>query len=142
MFAVVACGKCKRYRMIDRSSLSSVCPFCNENGEHRYMRVIFQDKSQAEVRGALAELSGFVPEKENKQRTLDSDPFSTLVYRYEHCSDITEKLEILAKGLTEIFGTFSEEEISKVDPKNPEKLLSAMLELCIAHEVKYGRYRA
>ncbi|MDR0888086.1 MAG: hypothetical protein LBM39_02740 [Candidatus Methanoplasma sp.] len=141
MFAIVACGNCKRYRVIDRSSQSSKCPFCNDNGEHKYMRIVFQDESQTAVREALGELSGYVPEKE-KQRTLDSDPFSTLVYRYEHCSDITEKLEILAKGLTAIYGTFTEDEISQVDPKNPEKLLRAMLELCIAHEVKYGRYSA
>jgi hypothetical protein len=106
------------------------------------MRAIFQSESQNEAREALSELSGFVPSRGPKQQTLDSDPLSTLVYRYERCRDPHERLELLAKGLTGIFGTFDEADIAQVDPKGPEKLLKAMLDLCMAYEVKYGRYRA
>ncbi|MDR3206133.1 MAG: hypothetical protein LBT41_03440 [Candidatus Methanoplasma sp.] len=142
MYSVVSCLKCRRHRIIDRSAESSACPYCGTPNIHKDMRPIFQSDSQNEAREVLSELSGFVPSKEPKQQTLDSDPLSTLVYRYETCRDPHERLELLAKGLTDIFGTFDGDDIAKVDPKDPEKLLKAMQDLCMAYEVRYGRYKA
>jgi hypothetical protein len=140
MYAAVACRHCKKYRIIDRSSLSSKCPFCGENCEHSSLQILFEDRDQAVVRNAIASMTGFVPEP--KTRTSDADPFSTLVHRYEKCSEIDEKMRVLSEGLTAILGTFTLEDVESVDPKNAKQLLRAMLELCLIHEVKYGVYKA
>jgi len=140
-YAIISCGKCKFRRMIDRSSASSKCPHCGTQVEHKGLRVIFENKDQSTVREALTRMS---PSRlpETKKSSVDHDPLSTLIYKYENCTDLQKKMDLVSKGLTEICGTFSLEDIEKIDEKNAEKLLSAMLENCYVHEVKYGRYRA
>ncbi|MCL2295664.1 MAG: hypothetical protein FWC29_01100 [Methanomassiliicoccaceae archaeon] len=140
-YAVISCSKCGHQRIIDRSSASSKCSHCGIRVEHKGLAVIFEDKDQSAVRDALTRLNSFdIPEK--KKSDVDHDPLSTLIYRYENCTDLQKKMELVSCSLTEIYGTFSLEDVEKVDEKNAEKLLSAMLELCYVHEVKSGRYRA
>ncbi|MDR0309272.1 MAG: hypothetical protein LBH88_00735 [Candidatus Methanoplasma sp.] len=140
-YAIISCGKCKRQRMIDRSSSSSACPYCNNTETHKGIRVIFEDKDQNVVREVLTKVHPFKVQ-EKKRSGTDPDPLSTVVYRYEHCRDLQSRVKLLSRGLTDIYGTFTLEDIEKVDEKNAEKLLKTMLELCLVHEVKYGRYRA
>ena len=140
-YAIILCGKCKCQRMIDRSLASSKCPRCNMVVEHRGLAVIFEDKDQHAVRDALMQMNSFeMPEK--KKRDIDHDPLSTLIYKYENCTDMQSRMELISNGLTDIFGTFTIEDIEKIDEKNAVKILEAMLDLCFVHEVKYGRYRA
>jgi len=140
-YAIVICRKCKRRRMIDRSSSTSNCPYCGAHAEHKDLRIIFENRDQNTVRNVLMKATqSNAPEK--KRPAADSDPLSTLIYKYENCTDPQKKMELLSAGLTDIYGSFSLEDIEKVDEKNAERLLSTMLELCYVHEVKYGRYCA
>ncbi len=142
MYGVVICNTCQKYRIADLSCLTSECPFCGATSEHRHMHILFEDKDQNVVREALGQLSGFTPEKKDKRRITDADPLSTLIYKYEHCSDTYEKLNVLVSGLSEIYGTFTIKEIEQIDPKNANKMLNTMLELCLISEFKLGQYRA
>lgn len=72
----------------------------------------------------------------------DIDPYSTLEYRYERTRSIEEKMEVLSKGLTEVYGEFTFEDLEKIEPKHAEKILKAMLVNGYVHETKYGRYTA
>lgn len=142
-YAVTPCT-CGRLRVIDLSSETSVCPYCGKSVVNNNVRKLFVDDDQRAVRDALAQLTGFeMPEEdpEVKKRIEEADPFSTLVYRYEECSDIELKMEILAKGLTELHGTFTLEDVKKVDKKNGERILKAMVVQCIVFEPEPGRYR-
>ncbi|MDR0524174.1 MAG: hypothetical protein LBG62_07145 [Candidatus Methanoplasma sp.] len=141
MYAIVACLGCRRHRIADRSAASSACPFCGRADEHRLMRSAFESGSQEEARAVLAEMTGFV-RPPPAQKTLDSDPLSSLAFRYERCRDPEERATLLAKGLTEIFGTFDEADIAKIDPRSPGKILKAMSDHGIAYEVGYGRFKA
>jgi hypothetical protein len=126
--------------MIDRSAESSKCPYCGNTDEHKGLRIIFEDKDQKAVRDALAQMHPFdIPDKKKPAEGID--PLSTLIYRYEKCRDPKERLEMVAAGLTEIYGTFTLEDLEKVDEKNAERLLKTMTELCLVYEVRYGRYR-
>jgi len=110
--------------------------------EHNGPEIIFEDEDQNVVRDALTQLNSFdIPEKKKKHGT-DHDPLSTLIYRYENCTGMQDKMELISKGLTDIYGTFTLEDIEKIDEKNAGKMLEAMLELCYVHEVRYGRYCA
>ncbi|MCL1978582.1 MAG: hypothetical protein FWG60_00250 [Methanomassiliicoccaceae archaeon] len=140
-YAVISCRKCRRQRVIDRSAASSVCPYCSTAAEHKGLAVKFEHRDQKVVRDALTRLHP-VDAPEKKKREVDSDPLSTLVYRYENCTDPQKRMELISKGLTELCGTFTLEDVERIDEKNAEKLLSAMLELCFVYEVEYGRYRA
>ncbi|MCL1811483.1 MAG: hypothetical protein FWG41_04640 [Methanomassiliicoccaceae archaeon] len=141
-YAVVSCRKCKRDRMIDRSSSSSACPYCGTTAEHRGLAILFEHKDQNVVRGVLTQQHPFGAPEKKKRQGVDPDPLSTLVYRYENCTEPRKRIVLLSKGLTEICGTFTLEDVEKVDEKNAEKLLSTMLELCLVYEVEYGRYSA
>lgn len=113
-YAIISCPKCRRRRMIDRSAASSACPYCGAVSEHRGLAVIFENRNQDAVRNAFSRMhSSEVPEK--KKGDTDPDPLSTLMYRYEQCTDLQRKMELLAKGLTEIYGTFTLEDIEKID---------------------------
>lgn len=141
-YGIITCRKCKSHRIADLSSRSSKCPYCGVTDEHKGLKIIFQDESQAVVRDALSQLSVFDIPTQKKRSDVDHDPLSTLIYRYEKCSDLQERLIILSEGLTRIFETFTLDDIEKIDPKNSEKLLKTMLDQCLIYEVKYGRYRA
>lgn len=143
-YAVTPCV-CGRLRVIDLSSETSVCPYCGKSVVNNNVRKLFVDTDQRAVRDALAQLTGFeMPEEDPEaiKRIEEADPFSTLVYKYEECSDIELKMEILAKGLTELYGTFTLEDIKKVDRKNGERMLKAMIVQCIVFEPEPGRYKA
>jgi hypothetical protein len=51
-------------------------------------------------------------------------------------------MEVLSKGLTEVYGEFTFEDLEKIEPKHAEKMLKAMLVNGYVHETKYGRYTA
>jgi RNA polymerase subunit RPABC4/transcription elongation factor Spt4 len=141
MYAIISCGKCKRRRIIDRSSPSSVCPFCGRTEEHKGLRVIFENRDQNAVREMLMKTQS-IEKPKKKIPGADPDPLSTLIYKYENCRDVQSRTELLSKGLTGIYGTFTLEDVERVDEKNAEKLLNTMLELCLVHEVRPGRYCA
>ena len=77
-----------------------------------------------------------------KARIEEADPYSTLVYRYEHCSDLSTKMTILAEGLTEIKGTFTLEDVREIAGDKAERMVSAMLDRCLISEVRIGVYKA
>ncbi|MBQ8180228.1 MAG: hypothetical protein IJ026_07325 [Candidatus Methanomethylophilaceae archaeon] len=104
----------------------------------------FESADQETVRAALDQATGFTaPDTSEKRRRIShADPYSTMVYRYEHSRDLEERMEILAEGLTSIKGTFTLEDVREIDERNAEKLLEAMLDRCIVAEVRPGVYRA
>ncbi len=142
MYAVVVCKKCRRYRIIDLYDSASACPYCSNRQEHRVMRRYYQSEDQQMCRAALNQLTGFVDDEEKKKPSPDTDPYSTLEYRYEHCHSLEEKMDCLANGLTEVYGEFTFEDLEKLEPKHAEKMLKAMLVNGYVHETKYGRYKA
>lgn len=143
MYSVISCPGCNRLKIADLDTLTSECPYCGKTCEHRHTKRLYDNEDQAACRDAIAHLYGFTPEKKNtKERIEKADPHSTLVYKYEQCRGIDEKMDVLSKGLTEIHGTFTFEDLEKIDPKNAKKLLEAMCEECLVAEVKPGRYRA
>ena len=140
MYAAISCRSCSRYRIIDKTSASSKCPYCGADVKHRDLAILFEHIDQSIVRDAITQMT-FVPEVTVKKKGDDPDPISTLIYQYERCRDIDEKMGILSAGLTKIYGTFTLKDIESVDQKNAERMLKAMLELCLIHEVEHGIYR-
>lgn len=142
MYAVIACPSCNRLRVADCDTLTSDCPYCGKTAEHRHLNKLYEDRDQSSCRDAMAHLYGFVPEKKDKTKIEQADPHSTLAYRYEHASAVEEKIGILAEGLTDLYGTFTLENIEEIDPKNAKRLLAAMCEKCLVAEIRPGRYKA
>ena len=104
----------------------------------------FESPDQDVVRQALSQATGFVPPDmvQKRKRIEEADPYSTMVFQYEHCSDLDEKLTILAEGLTKINGSFTLDDIREIVGDKAERYVSAMLDRCIAAEVRIGVYKA
>lgn len=107
------------------------------------MHFYFESADQDVVRQALAQSTGFVPPDTaaKRKRVEEADPYSTMVYRYEHCPDLEGKMEILARGLTEIKGTFTLDDVREIAGDRAEKMVAAMLDRCIISEVRVGVYK-
>ena len=142
MWGVVACTACKRKRIADLSSKDSACPYCGNRDEHRTLAVLHRSRDQADARAALGAATGFSGNAEKRRPSPGIDPLSSLIYEYEHTSGLEARLEVLAKGLTGIYGEFTLEDVEKVEPKRAEQMLGKMLADCYVHETRYGRYRA
>ncbi|MBO4502436.1 MAG: hypothetical protein J5707_02115 [Candidatus Methanomethylophilus sp.] len=142
MYAVVSCPDCNRYRVIDVSTKNSTCPYCGRKADNKLLKFYYKSDDLEAVRAAQNQLTGFTGSIEKKHASPDTDPYSTLEYRYEHCHSLEEKMDVLAKGLTEVYGEFTFENLEKIEPKHAEKMLKAMLVNGYVHETKYGRYTA
>ena len=144
MYGLVTCGVCRRPRIVDRSKAESSCPYCNCVQKTSDLRCFFESPDQDAVREALSQATGFVPPDmvKKKEKIARADPYSTMIYRYEHCSDLDGKMEILAEGLTDIKGTFTLDDVREIAGDKAEKMVSAMLDRCLISEVRIGVYRA
>lgn len=142
MYGIVHCFSCSRPRIADLDSRDSACPWCGNRDPVKDMKVYFRSDDQSEVREVFGKMTGFDGPTERRRARTETDPYSSLVYRYEHCTSLEEKMDVLSEGLTELYGTFTLEDVEKLEPRNAEKILKAMLDRCIVYETKYGRYRA
>lgn len=144
MYGLALCGVCRRPRIADKSNKESACPYCGAVEKTKNLVFYFESRDQDAVREALSQATGFVPPDgaRKRRRIEEADPYSTMVYRYEHTSDLDERMEILAKGLTDIKGEFTLSDVEEVAGKRAERMLAAMLDRGIAIEVRAGVYRA
>ena len=142
LYGVIACVECNRKRVADLSDTSSSCPYCGARNDHKRSKVYFQSEDLALVRAAQNQLTGFRGSIERRHASPDTDPLSTLEYRYEHCRSLEERMSVLSEGLTKVYGEFTFEDLERIEPKNAEKMLKAMLVAGYVHETKYGRYTA
>ncbi len=144
LYALAICSMCGRARVIDESQKSSTCPYCGNTERTDKLVFIYECRDQETARKALAQASGFErPNDRAKKRRIEkADPYSTMVYKFEHTTDLDEKMEILAKGLTKIKGTFTVEDVREVvGDKNAERYVEAMLDRCYITEVRLGVYK-
>lgn len=147
MYGLSICSRCGRARVIDKSSKSSSCPYCGNTERTDKMVFIYECRDQETARKALGEAAGFEApsakeERAKKRRIENADPYSTMIYKYENATDLDEKMQILAKGLTKVKGTFTIEDLEEiVGEKHAEKYISAMMERCYVAEVRPGQYK-
>ncbi len=142
-YAVTPCPR-GSLRVIDLSSETSECPYCGKTIQNGSARILYSDSDPKAARDALARLTGFEAPPEDpdlRKRIEEADPLSTLEYKYEGCSDPEQKMEMLAHGLTKIFGTFTIDDVRKIEARDPERILKGMIELCIVFEAEPGRYK-
>ena len=147
-FGLFICSTCGRARVVDKETKSSSCPYCGNTEKTEKMVFIFECNDQDTAREALGQAAGFEApdpktEKAKKRKIEKADPYSTMIYKYEHASDLDEKMEILAKGLTKSKGTFTLEDVQEiVGEKNAEKYIAAMMDRCYIAEVRPGKYKS
>ncbi|MBR1973947.1 MAG: hypothetical protein IKC93_08875 [Candidatus Methanomethylophilaceae archaeon] len=136
MFGIVGCPNCKRTRIIDLETKSTKCPFCGKSSKTDTLFVKFSHYDAAIVREVFQGNENVPFRKEGE----DADPMKALAYRVSHCKNIDQKLQIIAEGLCDLKGEFTEEDVETLIPGKGTVYTEAMLERCIIHEIRYGRY--
>lgn len=139
MYAAVMCPSCGRYRIIDLDSQSSGCPYCGIKAETKTLRIMYKGETAREVREVLTRATGPAPKV--KERGNDPDPLSTLEYNYGKMKG-PEKYVMLAQGLTQINGTFTQDDIETFDPGRSEKIIKMLMDDLSIIEERPGTYRS
>ena len=147
LYGLSICSRCGRARVIDKSSKSSSCPYCGNTERTDKMVFIYECRAQETARKAWGEAAGCEApspkeERAKKRKIEKADPYSTMIYKFENSTDLDEKMQIIAKGLTKIKGTFTIEDVAEiVGDKHAEKYVSAMMDRCYIAEVRPGQYK-
>ena len=141
MFAIIACSGCLRKRIIDLYDDTTTCPYCGQRAVTKKVAIIYQNEDQSIVRNALAASEGTF-NIERRKADGETDPMSTLEYKVENATDVYDKMQIIAEGLTRIKGSFTVDDVDALVPGKGEKFVKAMLTECMIHEIKYGIYKA
>ena len=133
MFGIVGCPNCKRTRIIDLETKSTKCPFCGKSSKTDTLFVKFSHYDAAIVREVFQGNENVPFRKEGEE----ADPMKALAYRVSHCKNIDQ---IIADGLCDLKGEFTEEDVEALVPGKGTVFTEAMLDRCIIHEIRYGRY--
>jgi DNA-directed RNA polymerase subunit RPC12/RpoP len=141
MYGIVVCISCGRKRIADLNSDTSLCPYCSSVSKIKELNVIYSNADQSDVRKVFENIDSPKYAEPVKEHT-DHDPLSTLVYRYEHATDMQEKLMVLADGLTGIKGSFDKEDVEELFPGKGEKMLKMMISGDIIIEIGNEKYRS
>jgi len=153
MYGVVVCSRCRKARAVDLRTKTARCQ-CGNTLKLKETKKFFESSDQREVASAVArmnaELEGGTEEWE--KMTDDSskpdvdDPYAKIVADASSTTNNQERLEIVAKGLTVAFGSFSHLELGKVmrmlGTKDVEDCVQALLRENIIYEPEPGVYRA
>ncbi|MGN1045136.1 MAG: DUF5817 domain-containing protein [Candidatus Methanomethylophilaceae archaeon] len=136
MYAIVGCPNCRRTRMIDLSNATSTCPYCGKRCTSDKLNIRFSHEDPSVVRDVM-QGNRNVPERSKGE---DADPMDVLAFRVSHCRDVREKMCIIVAGLCDIKGEFTEEDVESLVPGKGKAYLKIMLDECMVHETRYGRY--
>ena len=136
MYAIVGCPNCRRTRMVDLSNAASACPYCGKRSTSDTLNIRFSHEDPSVVRDVMQGRES-VPERVDGK---DADPMKVLAFRVSHCKDVRGKMDIIITGLCEMKGEFTEEDVESLVPGKGEAYLKVMLDECMIHETRYGRY--
>jgi len=136
MFGIVGCPGCKRPRIIDLSTKTTKCPYCGKSSKTDQLSVKFAHMDHSIVKEVFQGNERVPFRKEG----IPDDPIKSLAYRVSHCKNIDQKLQMIAEGLCELKGTFTEDDVEMIVPGKGSIFTEAMLNRCIIHEIRYRQY--
>jgi hypothetical protein len=142
LYGIVICPSCQRKRIADLRCEMSACPYCGAASRTDRMTILFSDRRQSTVRDVLSSADSAKYPEPRKKSGNDPDPLSTLIYEYEHASGTAEGLMVLAKGLTDIKGSFTEKDVEELFPGKGERMIRQMVLGDIVIELHYNEYKA
>ena len=121
MYGVVVCSRCRKARAVDLRSKTARCQ-CGNQINLKEARKFFESSDQREVASAVgrlnAEIGGGIEEWEklagDASKEEVSDVYSRIVSDASDATEVQERMEIVARGLTNAFGSFTKNEMEKV----------------------------
>lgn len=153
MYAAVVCSRCQRARAVDLRDKTARCQ-CGYQMKLEETRKLFESHDQREVAAAVAklnaEMSGGLEEWQrmalDASKAVSDDTFSKIVSEASSVSEVQERLEVVARGLTNSLGSFTMKEFEKImrmlNLRDAEECVQALLRENIIYEPEPGVFRA
>ncbi len=153
MYGAVVCSRCERARAVDLRDKTARCQ-CGYQMKLKETRKLFESDDQREVAAAVAKLNaemagGFEEWEElaiDASRMVTDDLFSNIASKAASANEVQERLEVVARGLTENLGSFTIREFGKVlrmlNLRDAEECVQALLRENIIYEPEPGVFRA
>lgn len=153
MYGVVVCSRCRKARAVDLRSKTARCQ-CGNQIKLKEAKKFFESSDQREVASAVgrlnAEIGGGTKEWEKLVGDASieeiSDVYSRIVSDASDVSEVQERMEIVARGLTNALGSFTKKEMEKVlrmlGMRDVEDCVQALLRENIIYEPEPGVFCA
>lgn len=153
MYGVVVCSRCKRAKAVDLRSKMARCQ-CGNQMKLKETKKFFESSDQREVAVAVAKLNAEIEggteewEKlsDEKLEVASDDVYSRIVANASTVAGVQERLEIVARNLTEEFGSFTKKDFSKVlrmlGMRDVEDCVQVLLRENIIYEPEPDVFRA
>lgn len=150
MFGAVICSRCGRAKAVDLRHKASRCQ-CGCLLKLNEMRKFFKSASQREVAKAVADLNariqgGYEDLSPKRPRKDPHDPYSRIASEVSSLTGVNERLEVVARRLTDLLGFFTAQEFEKVARmlgiKDAEPRLRLLMRENIIYEPRPGVYSA
>ena len=153
MYGVVLCSRCRKAMGVDLRNETASCQ-CGNMLKLKEMKKFFESLDQREVASAVArmnaELEGGTEEwealAEEFAKPDADDPYSRMVSEASTMADSQERLELVVRGLTDIQGSFTRDDLQKalrmLGVRKVDQCLELMLRESIIYEPETGVYRA
>lgn len=147
-YGVIVCPKCGMARGVESVKKTTTCQ-CGKEIHLDRVKIMFLTDSPLELADSVAAANASLRGGErmpSEKRSRRRDPVADLVDRAKPVKDPLERLQIVARGLTEMRSEFGTEDLKKVasllGKGSPEDMLAMMKEHNLVYETSAGMYRS
>lgn len=152
-YGAVMCSRCRKAMGVDRRNETASCQ-CGKVLKLKEMKKFFESRDQRQVASAVArmnaELEGGTEEwealGEKSAKPEADDPYSRMASEASTIVDTQQRMEFVARSLTEIQGSFTRKDLNKalrmLGVKEVDECVEIMLSESIIYEPEPGVFRA
>jgi DNA-directed RNA polymerase subunit RPC12/RpoP len=153
MYGVVVCSRCRKARAVDLRTKTVRCQ-CGNQIDLKESKKFFESHNQKEIASAVgrinAEIGGGIEEWEklvdDTSGEESGDIYSKIVSDAADTPVVQDRLEMVARNLTDAFGRFTRKEMEKalrmLGMKDVEDRIQALLQENIIYEPEPGVFCA
>ncbi len=147
-YGVIICPRCGMAKGVETRRKTTTCQ-CGREIKLRRMKLRFQTDSPMELAQSVARANAAIrggeqlpPEKKPRKR----EPYSVIAERSQHPKDPVERMQVIARALSDLKGEFTEEDLGKVlqslGKGSPKDMVRKLQELNLIYEASEGKYRS
>jgi hypothetical protein len=146
-YGVIVCPKCGMARGVETAKKTTTCQ-CGKEIHLDRVKTMFLTDSPIELADSVAAANASLRggERMPREKSRRRDPLSTIAERAKSVKDPVERLQIIARGLTDEESEFGLEDlrkiVSRIGKGSPEDMLAALKEHNLVYETSDGKYRA
>lgn len=147
-YGVLVCPKCGMARGVETSKKTTTCQ-CGKEIHLDRVKLMFLTNSPLELADSVAAANASLRGGEkmpSEKKSRKRDPLGAIAERAKPIKDPVERLQLIARGLTELKSEFGLEDLRKIVARlgkgSPEDMLAALREHNLVYETADGMFKA